>query len=186
MKNARKLFLALWLAAPAGRLWAQTNLPAGPPPEQPLEIDSDSGYFDGLTNQMVYLGHVFVTDHAKARMTCARLTVNVPPAGGHPTNIVAETGVVIDVVDGKGQTNHITANRAVYAYGVSYGVTNETVTFTGGDPLPKVENPQIIVTGEPLVLNVALKRFSGNQYTTILKKSPGSDNGSNAAPFFLK
>ncbi len=126
---------------------------------------------------------MFVTDHVKARMNCERLTVFVPPDGGHPTNIVAETNVVIDLVDGKGQTNHITAHKAVYSYGVSFGVTNETVTFTGGDPLPKVESPQMIVTGEPLFLNVGLKRFTGENYHTLFKKAPGADNGTNASPF---
>jgi len=181
------LLAACLLLAPGGQLRAQANLPAKNTPQQQLEIDSDSGYFDGLTNQMVYLGHVFVTDHVKAKMTCERLTVNIPQDGGHPTNIVADTGVVLDLVDGKGQTNHITANQAIYAYSVKSGVTNETVTFTGGDPLPRVENPQIIQTGEPLVFNVVLKRFSANNFRTILKKSPGAENGTNASPFnFLK
>ena len=184
--NAPKFLLIALLSIPAGLLWAQANVPAKQAPEQQLEIDSDQGYFDGLTNQMVYVGHVFVTDHVKAKMTCERLTVDIPLDGSHPTNIVADTRVVIDLLEG-GRTNHITADRAVYAYSVKSGITNETVTFTGGDPLPKFENSQIIQTGDQLVFNVALKRFSGEGYHTILKKSPGSENSTNASPFnFLK
>jgi lipopolysaccharide export system protein LptA len=180
-----KMFLALWLWAPCALLWAQTNQPAKIKPEQQLEIDSDKGYFDGITNQMVYIDHVFVTDHVKSRMNCERLTVDVPRDGGHPTNIVAETHVKIDFVDSKGVTNHITADKAVYAYSVRFAVTNETVTFTGDNPLPEVENPQMTVSGEPLVYNVALDLFTATHPHTIFKKRPGAGNDTNASPFNL-
>lgn len=185
-------FLFLWLFGSCGLVWAQTNTAAKKPLEQQVEITSDSGRFDGQTSQMVYLGHVVVTDNVKAKLQCGQLTVYLPPSGGHPTNIVAETDVVIDYLDGKGQTNHITADTATYAYNVVTNapnvlVTNETVTFAGGQPMPKVENPQIIILGEPLVLNVATKQFGGPHYKMILKQAPGTGNGTNASPFnFLK
>lgn len=184
-----KLILALLLSAGGVALWAQTNPPAAKPGEEGVLIHSDSGYFDGLANQMVYLGHVLVTDHLRATINCERLTVGLPPHGGNPTNILAETNVVADFIDEQGMTNHVTANVAIYSYSVANLVTNELVTFSGGDPLPKVENPQMIITGEPMVYNVRLKRFSpGTNFTTILKPRPGSGNGTNnAAPFnFLK
>ena len=68
-----------------------------------------------------------------------------PRAADIPTNIVAETNVVIDVLDDNGKTNHITADKAVYAYHlfnpatnvlhsitnvtVYAGITNESITF---------------------------------------------------------
>ena len=179
-----KKIITLLLAGSCGFIWAQTNTPTQNPPEQQIEISSASGHFDGITHQMIYLGHVFVTD-AKAKLHCERLTVDLPPVGGHPTNIVAETNLVIDVLDDKGQTNHITANKAVYAYSVVNAVTNETVTFTGGNPMPKVENPQFIILGEPLVWNLVTKQFGGPNYRTIF--NPNSGKGTNAAPLnFLK
>jgi hypothetical protein len=48
---------------------------------------------------------------------------------------------VIDSTDNKGQTTHVTGDKAVYIYNVQNGVTNETVTLTG-NPQPRVENAQ--------------------------------------------
>jgi lipopolysaccharide export system protein LptA len=181
-----KKTLILLLAGGCGLAWAQTNAPAPGPPAQLTEISSDSGHFDGNTRQMIYLGHVFVTD-AKTKLHCGQLIVDLPPNGGHPTNIVAETNVVIDALDDRGQTNHITADKAVYSYSVVNAVTNETITFTGSDPMPKVENPQFIILGEPLVLNLVTKQYGGSNYKTIFKPNPNSGNGTNASPFdFLK
>jgi lipopolysaccharide export system protein LptA len=181
-----KRVLFFLLAASCGVAVAQTNSPAQKA-ESRVEISSDSGHFDGNTRQMIYIGNVFVTDNAKARLHCGQLTVDLPVDGGHPTNIVAESDVAIDVLDGKGQTNHITSDKATYAYSVVGSVTNETVTFSGGKPMPKVENPQIIIYGEPLVLNVAAKTFGGSNYRTVIKQTPKSSAGTNDTPFnFLR
>lgn len=186
-----KLLLMLLLAFNGGLAWAQTNAPVAnssgtnAPPLQ-TDIYSDHGYFDGNTRQMVYQGNVVATD-AKATLHCGLLTVNLPPDGGHPTNIVALTNVVIVNIDEKGQTNTVTADKAVYTYSVVNSVTNEIVTFTGGNPMPKAENAQVIITGEPLVLNLATKIYSGSNYRTVFKQPPGSGNGTNASPLnFLK
>jgi len=181
----KRIFILL-LAASANPLWAQTNLPAPTAPESQVEISSDSGHFDGNTRQMIYLGHVFATD-AKSKLHCGQLTVDLPAEGGHPTNIVAETSVVIDHVDEKGQTNHITSDKAVYSYSVVSGVTNEVATFTGGNPTPKVENQQMIIVGDPLVMNLITKQFSGMNYKTIFKQAPNAAGETNASPLnFLK
>jgi len=120
-------------------------------------------------------------------LKCERLTISIPTNNQHPTNAVAETNVVIEMLDEKGQTNRVTSDRAVYGYSVVNSVTNEMVTFTGGSPTPAVETPQFIITGDPLVWNLATKRFSGSNYKTTLKQTPGAGNGSNATPFnFLK
>ena len=184
-----KIILMLLLAVNGGLVWAQTNAPAtnapatNAPPAQTV-IDSEHGYFDGNTRQMIYVGQVVVTD-AKATLHCGQLTINLPPDGSHPTNIVAITNVVIVAIDEKGQTNTITAEKAVYAYSVVNSVTNETVTFTGGEPMPKAENSQVIITGEPLTLDLTTKRYSGSNYRTVFKQSPNSGNGTNASPFNL-
>jgi lipopolysaccharide export system protein LptA len=181
-----KRILLLLLAAAGGPAWSQTNLPAPKAPEPQVEISSDSGRFDGNTRRMIYSGHVLATD-AKSKLRCEQLTVDLPAEGGHPTNIVAETGVVIDRVDEKGQTNHITADKAVYSYSVVKGVTNEVATFTGGNPTPKVENQQLIIVGEPLVMNLVTKQFSGQNYKTTFKQTPNAGGDTNATPLnFLK
>jgi len=181
-----KFFIILLLAGSGFCLKAQTNAPATNSLPSQTDITSDRGEFNGITHQMFYMGHVVVID-PKAKLWCEHLTVNLPPEGGHPTNIVAVTNVVIDTLDDKGQTNHITADKAVYAYSVAALVTNETITFTGGKPSPRVENPQFTIYGEPLVLNLVTKQYGGSNYRMIFKQSPNSANGTNASPFnFLK
>ncbi len=55
-----------------------------------------------------------------------------PAAGRRAHNhIVAETNVVIDATDDKGQKMHATGEKTVYVFAVQNGVTNETVTLTG-------------------------------------------------------
>lgn len=186
-----KLFLMLLLAVNGGLAWAQTNAPAAntsatnAPPAQ-VDIVSDHWYFDGNTHQMVYQDHVVATS-AKATLHCEQLSVDLPPGGGHPTNIVALTNVVIVAVDEKDQTNTITADKAVYTYSVVNAVTNEVVVFTGGDPMPKVENPQFTGLGDPLTFNLITKQYSASNFKTILKQMPNSAGGTNASPFnFLK
>ena len=180
-----KFFIILALAGSCVCLRAQTTTP---PTAQPPEtvITSDSGRFNGITHQMFYTGHVVVID-PKAKLWCEALTVDLPAAGGRPTNIVAITNVVIDTLDDKGQTNHITADKAVYTFSVVNSVTNETITFTGGQPSPKVENPQFTIYGEPLVLDLVTKQYGGSNYRMVFKQAPNAGNGTNASPFnFLK
>jgi len=180
-----KFFIILVLAGTGFCLPAQTNPPATPPPPQ-TEITSDSGRFNGVTRQMFYIGHVVVTD-PKAKLWCESLTVDLPAGGGRPTNIVAVTNVAIETLDEKGLTNHITADKAVYTFSVVNSVTNETVTFTGGRPSPRVENPQFTIYGEPLVLDLVTKQYGGSNYRMIFKQAPNAANGTNASPFnFLK
>ncbi len=81
-----------------------------------------------------------------------QLTADLPRNGGDPTNIVAETNVVIDYLDNKGLTNRISADKAVYDYHTATNdtviVTNEIVTFTVApaptDPI--AEGPQFIIS----------------------------------------
>jgi lipopolysaccharide export system protein LptA len=118
---------------------ATTNSPdATRPPRAPTRIDSDSADFDLVARTATYRGDVRVDD-PEMKLTCAWLVADVPQAGGRPNRIVAETNVVIDFTDTKGQTNHATSDKAVYLYNVQNGVTNETVTLTGN---PQMENAQ--------------------------------------------
>jgi lipopolysaccharide export system protein LptA len=65
---------------------------------------------------------------------------------------VAETNVVIDFTDTKGQTNHATGDKAVYVYSEQGGVTNKTVTLTGN---PQIENAQGTQAGDVIILDLA-------------------------------
>lgn len=184
-----KLLWMLLLAASCTFVRAQTNPPAvAATQHQKIWINSDHFYFEGASNQGVYFGHVIATDRDQATLKCERLTVSVPTGGGHPTNIVAETNVIVDLNDKK-QKYHITAQKAVYAYGTVNSVTNETITFTGGDPGPRVETSQAVFTGNPIVYDVISRSFGGTDFGTVLDtramNGTNNPNGTNATPFNL-
>jgi len=129
---------------------AQTNAPGVPSaPRAPTLINSDRGDFDLNGHEAIYRGHVRVDD-PQMKLTCERLVADMPQAGGRPNRIVAETNVVIDFTDEKGQTNHATGDQAVYVYAESGGVTNETVTLTGN---PKTQNAQGTQAGDVIILD---------------------------------
>ena len=177
----KRLCLILMLAAgcgPSARAQTSTNaideivalVTTNPPPAQPhppTRINSDSWDFDGKSQQSIYRGHVHVDD-PRMRLTCEHLIANLPGSGGRPNHIVAETNVVIDFVDDKGQTNHATSDKAVYDYNVQGVTTNETVVLTGR---PRVENVQWTLTGEPIVWDRANNHFSATNEVMVFHQS---------------
>jgi lipopolysaccharide transport protein LptA len=126
-----------------------TNAPAlkPNPPRQPTKIESDRVDFDLTARKAAYHGHVRVDD-PEMKLTCENLTADLPQDGGRINHIVAETNVVIDFTDEKGQTMHATGDKMVYGYVVQNGATNETVTMTGN---PELENAQGKSTGDVIV-----------------------------------
>ena len=155
---------------------AQTNPPAAAAkPHVPTQINSDTADFDLNNHQAVYCGHVTVVD-PKVNLTCDWMVVNLPQAGGHLSHVLADTNVVVDFTDAKGQTNHVTADRAVYDYKVEGSVTNETVTFTGHpNSPPKVEYPDYTITSEPLVWDRATGHFRFTDYQMNLHQHGGTN-----------
>jgi lipopolysaccharide export system protein LptA len=154
---------------------AQTNTPGAPPaPRDPMLIHSDSWDFDLNGHQAIYSRHVRVDD-PQMKLTCEQLVADMPPAGGRPNHIVAETNVVIDFTDTKGQTNHATGDKAVYTYQEQGGVTNVTVTLTG-DPQPQVVNAQGLQAGDVIIWSRENTnshiRFIGN-YHMVSYQKPG-------------
>ena len=126
-----------------------TNAPSPKPesPRGPTRIESDSVDVDLTTREATYRGNVRVDD-PEMKLNCEWLVADLPQSGGRINHIVAETNVVIDATDDKGQKMHATGEKAVYAYNVDNGVTNETITLTGH---PVLSNAQGISTGDVIV-----------------------------------
>ena len=146
-----KRFCLIALAAGCSLLaQAQTNATGTLPLSRgPTLISSESADFDLAGREATYHGHVRVDD-PQMKLACEQLIADVPQTGGHVNHIVAETNVVIDFTDEKGQTNHTTSDKAVYVYNVENGVTNETVTLTGS-PQPQMENAQGTQSGDVII-----------------------------------
>jgi lipopolysaccharide transport protein LptA len=155
------------LCASAVRAQTNTEVAASSAPRPPTQIQSASAGFDMTGRRAVYGGGVRVDD-PQMKLTCAQLTVDLPPDAGHPDHIVAETNVVIDFTDAKGQTMHATSDKAVYDFNIRNGVTNETITLTGN---AKVENAQGWLTGEPIVWNRANNSLSAMNQKMIFRQN---------------
>jgi lipopolysaccharide export system protein LptA len=70
-------------------------------------------------------------DQAKMQWACEQMTALVPPGSSRINRIVAEQAVVFDLTDDRGQQVHGTGEKAVYTYGPSATVTNETMDLIG-------------------------------------------------------
>jgi lipopolysaccharide transport protein LptA len=135
-----------------------TNPPASKPsshPETRIEAEGPAD-FDLAGRRVIYHEHVRV-DSANMRLTCEWLAADLPQTGGRVTNIVAESNVVMDATDEKGQKMHATGDKAVYVYRVGNGVTNETVTLTGN---ARLENGQGWLTGDSIIWDRVHERLS--------------------------
>ncbi|HEY1718665.1 MAG TPA: LptA/OstA family protein [Verrucomicrobiae bacterium] len=167
------------LCASAVRAQTNANTAASSAPRPATRIQSASVDFDMTGRRAVYHGNVRVDD-PQMKLTCAQLVVDLPPDAGHPNHIVAETNVVIDFTDAKGQTMHATSDKAVYVYEVQNGATNETVTLTGN---AKVENAQGWLTGEPIIWNRANNSLSAMNQKMIFRQNLDSMKaGTNSPP----
>ena len=178
----KKIYLIAGLVLAGGLLHAQTNVADTPkPPRPPTLINSDHADFDLTVHRAVYWDNVRVDD-PKMILTCARLTADMPPsqAAAQLKHIVAETNVVIDSVDEKGQTNHATSDQAVYHYEVKSGITNETVTLTGN---ARMQNSQGILTGEPIIWDRINNHLTAVNQKMVVNQNIGSAlTNTNAAP----
>jgi lipopolysaccharide export system protein LptA len=159
---------------------AQSNTNTTPQSLRVKDIYSDSADFDGNSHTVTNRGNVRVIA-SDMKLNCALLITALPESGGRVSHIVAETNVVIDVTDSKGQTAHATGDKAVYNYNVENGVTNETVTLTAlpGNPQPRVEDAQGTQTADVIIWNRANNSFhvTGNyHFEPKLNNSPAATN----------
>jgi lipopolysaccharide transport protein LptA len=178
MKSSRLIIIIILCG---WNIRAQTNLiaPTNFVPPRVTHIDSDSADFDMNARTAIYRGNVHVSD-PDMKLTCVQLVANLPQSG-RMNHIVAETNVMIDYTDAKGQTMHATSDKAVYNYAVENGATNETVTLTGN---AKVENAQGWLTGEPIYWDRANNYLHADNpkmiYRQNLNSAPAQTNSSAA------
>lgn len=169
--------VALMIATAGMAARAESGTNAVPRSPRTTDIYSDSADFDGIGHAIIYSGHVRVTDPGM-KLTCAQLVVDLPQSGGRVNHIVADTNVVIDATDPKGQTIHATGDRAVYDFQATDSVTNEMVTLTGN---AEVENAMGWMTGEPIVWDRATGHLSAkNQHMRFRENLNGVPADTNA------
>lgn len=172
-----------------------TNPPASSSPMDafrtvrgPIHINSDGpADFDLNGHLATFRDNVSVSD-PQMKMTCEWLASNLPlQATEHVTNIVAETNVVIDFTDDKGEKTHATGDKAVYHFHVQDGVTNETITLTGDlpDNPPKVRQGGFTSWGDAIIWDrttghiTYTGKFGGNYNTNAPVMTNGLAMGTN-------
>jgi lipopolysaccharide export system protein LptA len=120
----------------------------------PTIINADGPMEADWDNRLVTYRHNVHVTGTQMKMTCEWLLANLPQGSEHVTNIVAETNVIADFTDEKGQQYHATGNKAVYFYHVENGITNENVTLTGGPGhKPKLYRAEDTLTGDSIIWN---------------------------------
>lgn len=120
------------------------------------QISAKTVRADLKSRTAVYHGNVKVED-PRVNLTCELLTARMPAAGKRVDSIIAETNVVIFILQ-DGATNAATADRAVYTFSIEAGVTNEVLELTGS---PMIKSPLATAVGTRLILNVATGVISG-------------------------
>jgi lipopolysaccharide transport protein LptA len=146
------LFLNVLLVT---NLSAQTNsASATNAASRATHIDSDRADFDLNARTAIYRGNVRVSD-PEMKLSCEWLVADLPQSG-HINHIVAETNVVIDLMQSN-ETAHATCEMAVYDYAVKNGVTNETVTLTGN---PVLKDARGMSRGDAIIWYPAENRLS--------------------------
>jgi hypothetical protein len=67
---------------------------------------------------------------------------------------------------------------------VVYAATNEIITFTGGNPMPKLRTSSGYILADPLIIDVVKKRFETPGHVEMhFKQLTGP--GTNSSPFEL-
>ena len=109
------------------------------------------------------------------KLTCGVLTASMPEGGKRIESILAEQNVVVDSLDEKGQNSHATAEKLVYTYKVTGGITNEMIELSG-NPSPALTNSQVgRMEGKLIIWNMTTGKVSVKEPRTSFN-IPGSNS----------
>ncbi len=143
------------------------------------EIISQSAYFDLKARTAIYMGDVRVKD-PRMELSCEVLTVKLATEGGGKfQHIIAETNVVMDFSDDKGQKIHGTAGKAVYTYNVTRTYTNDVMELME-DPL--LQTAQGNWRGDVITLDRVNNTVKATNSRMRIMQPPGSTNVSLLGP----
>ncbi|HEY1790131.1 MAG TPA: LptA/OstA family protein [Verrucomicrobiae bacterium] len=138
--------------------------------------------FDMYNHWVTYSENVRVTD-PQMKLTCEWAKADFSENWSQATNIVAETNVVVDYIDPKGQKGRALGDKAVYLFQIQNGVTNETVTLTGNPPEIE-QGPDYTnhLTGSQFVYDLMTGKMTAPNSTIVFWPGTNSPSGSNSQP----
>jgi lipopolysaccharide export system protein LptA len=152
----KQLWLLLLSASLSLRIYAQTDLSAtmpqilAPPletnetasvrPPEEIVITSDLLQGNSISNIFIYSGNVRITDEPQLKLTSDSFTAEIPKVVSNKFyRATAEGNVIIDFVRG-GVMNHATADKFIYTYSITNGITNAVAEFRA------LTNSHVIIT----------------------------------------
>ncbi|MGH7939979.1 MAG: hypothetical protein ACREE6_08300 [Limisphaerales bacterium] len=165
--------------------------PTNPPDAKPRYVHIQSvgpAVLDFENHWVTYSDNVCVSN-SQMKLTCEWIKAEFTGNGGQATNIVAETNVVIDFLDPKGDKIRAIGTNALYLFQVQNGLTNETVTLTG-DPPRIFEGPNYTnrMTSKKVVYDLMTRKvtFDGSSGTYFgLTNSPAPTSSQSGEPLQL-
>jgi len=135
-------------------------------------IFSDTVELGMKSRTAVYRGNVRLSD-PRLHLTCEQLAADVPEAGSRVHNVVAETNVVLVMIDDQGRTNRAYADKAVYRYAVVEGRTNEVVELSG-ETQPRIERAEGVLYGDVIVWDRIRDQIHATHQRMIYRADPSS------------
>lgn len=173
--------IALMAVTAGAAARAQSSTIAAPQPLRVTDIYADSMVLDGNGHTVIYHSNVRVIA-PDMKLACALLVADLPPSGGRVSHIVAETNVVMDAKDSKGQPVRATGGKAIYDFQVKDSVTNETVTLTGS-PQPQIETAQGTNSADEIIWDRTNNsyRWTGNYHFSPNRNAMPADTNAPTA-----
>jgi lipopolysaccharide export system protein LptA len=169
-------------AAPA------TNAPAAKLSRGYIHLESAGpAVFDFNNHCATYSENVSVTND-QMKLTCEWIKAEFTGNWDQATNVVAETNVVVDYIDPKGQRGRAIGTNALYVFQIQNGVTNETITLTG-DPPEILEGPNYTnhtsasdIVYDLITRKVILHSPSGTYWRTTNNPTGSNSAGADSLP----
>lgn len=165
-----------------------TNAPDAKPPRY-VHIQSVGPAVLDFDNHWVTYSHNVCVTNEQMKLTCEWIKAEFNSSGDQATNIVAETNVVIDFTDPKGQKGRAIGTNALYIFQVLNGLTNETVTLTG-DPPEILEGQNFTnrtitsrVVYDLMTRKVTFDSPSGTYFGSTNGEAGSNSHGSDNLPF---
>ena len=172
--DASKPLAPLFKMQSAGLRSTTNNAEAGS-----TEILSKSAYFDLKARTAIYLGDVRVRD-PRMELACEILTVKLSPQGGGKFDSgIAETNVVIDFIDDKGQKIHATGGKVIYRYNATATYTNDVMELMDN---PLLHTPQVDWSGGVITFDRINNTIKADHSRMIIRQPPDSTNTSFFSP----
>ena len=159
--------------APPVKMESTRLPPTNSVPFTETDIISKRASFDMKTSTIIYQGDVRIKD-PRMDLSCEVLTVKLAPEGGGKIeSSIAETNVVIDFIDEKGQRIHATGGKVIYRYTVTPTSTNDVMELMDN---PLLHTSEVDWSGGVISFDRINNTVKGDHSRVIIRQPAGTTN----------